>query len=196
MKSNFYGNRKSLIAICFCSVFLFGNRIVCIAANHNEGEFVWYNGKQAITYSVSKSVSPVVTVALDMFTGDMKQVTGVLPQKTHTGNTAIKIVQLDKNRSALKELLKQDVPVDSLMSKKDAFFIKVTESSNKKQLLVVGSDGRGTAYGILELSRLAGVSPWVWWGDVTPHKEKSINIACRLYNLSKPLSRVSWNLFE
>ena len=49
MKSNFYGNRKSLIAICFCSVFLFGNRIVCIAANHNEGEFVWYNGKQAIT---------------------------------------------------------------------------------------------------------------------------------------------------
>ena len=176
MKSNFYGNRKSLIAICFCSIFLFGNRIVCTAANHNEGEFVWYNGKQAITYSVSKSVSPVVTIALDMFTGDMKQVTGVLPQKTHTGNTAIKIVQLDKNRSALKELLKQDVPVDSLMSKKDAFFIKVTESSNKKQLLVVGSDGRGTAYGILELSRLAGVSPWVWWGDVTPIKKNQLTL--------------------
>ena len=70
MKSNFYGNRKSLIAICFCSIFLFGNRIVCTAANHNEGEFVWYNGKQAITYSVSKSVSPVVTIALDMFTDD------------------------------------------------------------------------------------------------------------------------------
>ena len=118
----------------------------------------------------------MVTIALDMFTGDMKQVTGVLPQKTHTGNTAIKIVQLDKNRSALKELLKQDVPVDSLMSKKDAFFIKVTESSNKKQLLVVGSDGRGTAYGILELSRLAGVSPWVWWGDVTPIKKNQLTL--------------------
>ena len=186
MKSNFYGNRKSLIAICFCSVFLFGNRIVCIAANHNEGEFVWYNGKQAITYSVSKSVSPVVTVALDMFTGDMKQVTGVLPQKTHTGNTAIKIVQLDKNRSALKELLKQDVPVDSLMSKKDAFFIKVTESSNKKQLLVVGSDGRGTAYGILELSRLAGVSPWVWWGDVTPIKKNQLTLPADYTTFQSP----------
>ena len=186
MKSNFYGNRKSLIAICFCSVFLFGNRIVCTAANHNEGEFVWYNGKQAITYSVSKSVSPVVTVALDMFTGDMKQVTGVLPQKTHTGNTAIKIVQLDKNRSALKELLKQDVPVDSLMSKKDAFFIKVTESSNKKQLLVVGSDGRGTAYGILELSRLAGVSPWVWWGDVTPIKKNQLTLPADYTTFQSP----------
>lgn len=186
MKSNFYGNRKSLIAICFCSVFLFGNRIVCTAANHNEGEFVWYNGKQAITYSVSKSVSPVVTIALDMFTGDMKQVTGVLPQKTHTGNTAIKIVQLDKNRSALKELLKQDVPVDSLMSKKDAFFIKVTESSNKKQLLVVGSDGRGTAYGILELSRLAGVSPWVWWGDVTPIKKNQLTLPADYTTFQSP----------
>ena len=186
MKSNFYGNRKSLIAICFCSVFLFGNRIVCTAANHNEGEFVWYNGKQAITYSVSKSVSPVVTVALDMFTGDMKQVTGVLPQKTHTGNTAIKIVQLDKNRSALKELLKQDVPIDSLMSKKDAFFIKVTESSNKKQLLVVGSDGRGTAYGILELSRLAGVSPWVWWGDVTPIKKNQLTLPADYTTFQSP----------
>ena len=186
MKSNFYGNRKSLIAICFCSVFLFGNPIVCTAANHNEGEFVWYNGKQAITYSVSKSVSPVVTIALDMFTGDMKQVTGVLPQKTHTGNTAIKIVQLDKNRSALKELLKQDVPVDSLMSKKDAFFIKVTESSNKKQLLVVGSDGRGTAYGILELSRLAGVSPWVWWGDVTPIKKNQLTLPADYTTFQSP----------
>ena len=186
MKSNFYGNRKSFIAICFCSIFLFGNRIVCTAANHNEGEFVWYNGKQAITYSVSKSVSPVVTVALDMFTGDMKQVTGVLPQKTHTGNTAIKIVQLDKNRSALKELLKQDVPVDSLMSKKDAFFIKVTESSNKKQLLVVGSDGRGTAYGILELSRLAGVSPWVWWGDVTPIKKNQLTLPADYTTFQSP----------
>lgn len=186
MKSNFYGNRKSLIAICFCSIFLFGNRIVCTAANHNEGEFVWYNGKQAITYSVSKSVSPVVTIALDMFTGDMKQVTGVLPQKTHTGNTAIKIVQLDKNRSALKELLKQDVPVDSLMSKKDAFFIKVTESSNKKQLLVVGSDGRGTAYGILELSRLAGVSPWVWWGDVTLIKKNQLTLPADYTTFQSP----------
>ena len=186
MKSNFYGNRKSFIAICFCSIFLLGNRIVCTAANHNEGEFVWYNGKQAITYSVSKSVSPVVTVALDMFTGDMKQVTGVLPQKTHTGNTAIKIVQLDKNRSALKELLKQDVPVDSLMSKKDAFFIKVTESSNKKQLLVVGSDGRGTAYGILELSRLAGVSPWVWWGDVTPIKKNQLTLPADYTTFQSP----------
>lgn len=39
------------------------------------------------------------------------------------------------------------------------------------KLLVVGSDRHGTAYGIMELSRMIGVSPWEWWADVTPRKE-------------------------
>lgn len=41
-----------------------------------KGEFIWFNGKQPVTYAVSESVSPVVTVALDMFKGNMRQVTG------------------------------------------------------------------------------------------------------------------------
>lgn len=35
----------------------------------------------------------------------------------------------------------------------------------KDKLYILGSDKRGTAYGILELSRIIGVSPWVWWAD-------------------------------
>ncbi|MGN6270742.1 MAG: glycosyl hydrolase 115 family protein [Sphingomonas sp.] len=33
-------------------------------------------------------------------------------------------------------------------------------------LVIVGSDRRGTAYGVYELSRAIGVSPWHWWADV------------------------------
>ncbi|MEM9185122.1 MAG: glycosyl hydrolase 115 family protein [Planctomycetota bacterium] len=35
-------------------------------------------------------------------------------------------------------------------------------------LVVVGSDKRGTAYGVMELCRRLGVSPWHWWADVPP----------------------------
>jgi hypothetical protein len=38
----------------------------------------------------------------------------------------------------------------------------------KQALVVVGSDRRGTAYGLFELSHRLGVSPWAWWADVTP----------------------------
>ena len=33
-------------------------------------------------------------------------------------------------------------------------------------LVITGSDRRGTAYGVFELSRAIGVSPWYWWADV------------------------------
>lgn len=44
----------------------------------------------------------------------------------------------------------------------------------EKALVIAGSDRRGTAYGLLELSRLAGVSPWIWWADVLPEPQKAL----------------------
>ncbi len=38
-------------------------------------------------------------------------------------------------------------------------------------LIIAGSDRRGTAFGVFEVSRQIGVSPWYWWADV-PVKEK------------------------
>ena len=32
-------------------------------------------------------------------------------------------------------------------------------------------------YGLLELSRLAGVSPWIWWGDVVPERKSRLVMA-------------------
>ena len=37
-----------------------------------------------------------------------------------------------------------------------------------KALLIVGSDNRGTAYGVFDISERIGVSPWYWWADVIP----------------------------
>jgi hypothetical protein len=43
-----------------------------------------------------------------------------------------------------------------------------------KALVVAGSNRRGTAYGLFEISRMAGVSPWVWWADVLPARQPSL----------------------
>ncbi len=42
------------------------------------------------------------------------------------------------------------------------------------QLIVVGSDMRGTIYAIFELAEQLGISPWKWWADVNPIKKESI----------------------
>jgi hypothetical protein len=38
----------------------------------------------------------------------------------------------------------------------------------ERALVIVGSDKRGTIYGVYELSEQIGVSPWHWWADVPP----------------------------
>lgn len=189
MNLRFEKKRQVLLGMVIVCVSSFiGIRTVHAAEKPEtaNNEFVWFNGQQAVTYSISKSISPVVTVALDMFANDIEQVTGISPKKGSLETSTLRIVQLDKDKAAIKELRKAGVPVDSLSTKKDAFFIKVTGNSNKKQLLIAGSDGRGTAYGILELSRLAGVSPWVWWGDVTPMKQEILTVPANYTTFQSP----------
>ncbi len=41
-------------------------------------------------------------------------------------------------------------------------------------MIISGSDRRGTAFGVFELSRQMGVSPWYWWADVPVKKKKEI----------------------
>lgn len=133
----------------------------------------WFDGKNAVTYHVQKKTDPVVTVALDMFKSDMDAVTGKRAVSASQKKAAIRIVQLDvASGSVAKELSRAGVPIDELVSKKDGFYIAVING----QITVVGINGRGTAYGVLELSRLAGVSPWIWWGDLVPEKKNQLTI--------------------
>lgn len=49
---------------------------------------------------------------------------------------------------------------------------RISASSNV--LTITGSDRRGLAYGIYELSRRIGVSPWNWWADVPVTKRAEL----------------------
>ncbi|WP_207592463.1 glycosyl hydrolase 115 family protein [Halomontanus rarus] len=44
-------------------------------------------------------------------------------------------------------------------------------------LLIVGSDPRGTAYGVYELSQRIGVSPWYWWADVPTDEREELHLS-------------------
>jgi hypothetical protein len=73
--------------------------------------------------------------------------------------------------------------VSALTGKKQAFLLQVLPDG---KLLVAGSDSHGTAYGIMELSRLIGVSPWEWWADVTPEKKTSFVLSAEYQTLQSP----------
>ena len=159
--------------------------MLCIAsmaqAAAKDDVFSWYDGGPHISYSLSKSVSPVVTTAIQMWGEDMMDVTGAKLKKE--GNDAkVRIVQMDKDKAAEKSLKAAGIDVETLKRRKDAFCIKVTGN----QLIVAGGNGRGTAYGILELSRMAGVSPWKWWADEMPEKRKRLEVPADFHTEQSP----------
>lgn len=133
----------------------------------------WFDGSKAVTYSLQKNVDPVVMTAADMFAGDMEAVTGRRAVAAKEHDAAIVVVEADRATSGvLNKLKRQGVPVDSLMTLTDGFHISIIDN----RITVVGRNGRGAAYGLLELSRLAGVSPWIWWGDIVPERRSRLSI--------------------
>jgi hypothetical protein len=53
-------------------------------------------------------------------------------------------------------------------------------------LVIAGSDRRGTAYGVYELSRRIGVSPWYWWADVTPKRCEALHVSSERVRIGPP----------
>ena len=116
--------------------------------------FVWFSGQSPLNFSVSRHADPVVEIAADMMQDDLEEVTGIRPVETAPGKAGIRIIQYDKDRTQLGRLGVPADIADSLTFVKEAFYI----GTHDGQIIVAGSDARGTAYGILEISRLPGVS--------------------------------------
>ncbi len=52
-------------------------------------------------------------------------------------------------------------------------------------LVILGSDKRGTEFGMFELSRYIGVSPLVYWGDAEPIRRDEIELKDDLFTVSR-----------
>lgn len=145
---------------------------------------VWFDGSSAVTYHIATPHDKVVDVSLNMFTSDIRMVTGVSPSSDCKKSAAvIQIIQIDKaSRQQIKMLNKMSIPVSKLKDSFDAFALKVQGN----HIYAVGNNGRGTAYALLELSRMAGVSPWVWWGDNKPELVSTLSIADDFYTFQAP----------
>jgi Glycosyl hydrolase family 115/Gylcosyl hydrolase family 115 C-terminal domain len=105
---------------------------------------------------------------------DIYRVTGFLPALiTDLSNSPAfpnLIVIGSSDRSPLiQRLARQKMIPASLNGKWESYVVKTIRQpivGVDRALIIAGSDRRGTAYGVFDLSRAMGVSPWYWWADV------------------------------
>ena len=140
--------------------FLFLLLVYHLSLITSHAEVVWFDGSSPITYQLPRQVEPVVVTALEMWKDDMRQVTGFVPVAA---------------RRAKVRLVRGRQPADGF---------RIYTSAG--QIIVEGGNGRGMAYGLLELSRLAGVSPWIWWGDVVPERRSRLVMSADFVSRQQP----------
>ena len=106
---------------------------------------------------VEKNEHACVQHAVNNLTTDLQNVTG---QGRVDADVTILIGTLGTNKQIDQWVRKGVLP--DLKGKIEKYIIKTIDN----QLVIAGSDKRGTVFGIYELSQQIGVSPWYYWADV------------------------------
>jgi hypothetical protein len=144
-----------------------------ILPNSAPGAFPIAAPQKATPIYVDAGDHWLVQKAAALLQTDIEKVTGQRPDTAHSLAAApaniIIIGSLDQS-PLLKQLVQaKKIKTDSITGKWEAFQIQVISNPYPgvtKALVIAGSDKRGTAFGVFELSKQLGVSPWYWWADV------------------------------
>lgn len=123
----------------------------------------------------------VIKKSAHLFSNDVRLVTdreiAVSEAVEEMSSNCIIVGTLGHNELIDKLILKKKLDVSTLKDKWESFHIEVVRNpfpGVKKALVVVGSDRRGTAYGLFSISESIGVSPWYWWADAPVAKRKEL----------------------
>ncbi len=136
---------------------------------------------QGVTIGFSAQENACVQRAAASLQADFERVTGVRPSASDEPTILIGTVGVNKQ---IDQWVKQGVLRD-LKGKSEKYILKTIGN----QLVIAGSDKRGTVFGIYELSQQIGVSPWYWWADVPVVKHTDLYIKKGEYTDGEPQVR-------
>ena len=142
-----------------------------------------------LTIGLAEGEHSCVTIAAANLATDFEKVTGTKASIISPSSfllppsSKIFIGTVGVNKQ-IDQWVKQGVLSD-LKGKTEKYIIKTIGN----QLVIAGSDKRGTVYGIYELSRQIGVSPWYYWADVPVERHTSLYIKEGEYTDGEPAVR-------
>lgn len=137
-----------------------------------DGSFSICDGKKAAFVRTDAGEWPGVLRAAKDLQADIQRVTGKLGTPAGGGGTIL-IGTIGHSPTIDGLIQSGKLDVSQVKGRWEASVTQVVDLGERGRTLVIaGSDRRGTIFGIYDLSRAMGVSPWYWWADV-PVKQHS-----------------------
>lgn len=133
-----------------------------------------------LTVRIDDDASAAVAYAAGALREDLAAVSGSTAGDAPMPRTAIIAGTLGDSAAIDRLVAAHGIDTTGVAGTWEAYLLQVVESPEPgidRALLVVGADRRGTAFGLYELSRRIGVSPWIWWADVAPARRAALHIA-------------------
>lgn len=156
--------------------------------NINTGYFTLINNGVPAMVLCDNNDDIGVNIAAENLRKDFIKVCGNNDKKVKSKN---RILVGTLSSSIIKKNLPENLKKE-LEGKTEKYIIYVPQNNDNKgnnDIIIAGSDKRGTIYGIYEMSEQIGVSPWYDWADVPVKQHKNLSIKAGSYTAGEPAVR-------
>jgi len=147
---------------------------ILVSTQARADEIALFDGREVA--GIVHAEGRTAGLAGELLARDLGQLTGRMPQISADLATCRRLcVVIGPRDSALIRAVAQEAGVDlsALQGQWERYARVAVQSKrdpSRRYLLIAGSDMRGAVWGVIDLTRELGVSPWEWWADVTPRR--------------------------
>ena len=173
--------------LCFTSPASAAKKFVSFQSE----EFTWIEGGKAYPILMDSNEDKGVQRAINSSQQDAFQVTGTIPEIALKPNSKrAMIIGTLENSQWIKQLVNSGkINKEELDGKREKYILTTIKNpldGIEEAVVIAGSDKRGAIYGVYELSRQMGVSPWYYWADAPIQKNSTISIKSGSYTDGEP----------
>ncbi|MGA2916689.1 MAG: glycosyl hydrolase 115 family protein [Sedimentisphaerales bacterium] len=159
-----------------------------VKRDYEDGDFKLVFNDTAAGVCYDKSDYKVVEIAANLLSQDIESVTGIRPSVyadlKQAGGRVVIIGTIGHNEYIDQLIREGRIDACGVDGQWETYGLQAVDKPFENitsALVIFGSDRRGTAYGVFELSKQIGVSPWYWWADVPIQKQKTLVIKKGFY---------------
>jgi len=164
-----------------------------LTINKGKGEFAVVENGIPGSILVDGSDHPGVLKIAELFQKDLNYISGkeaelIIGDRSKSDNLII-IGTAGRSKLIDQLAVRGKIDVSALKGKWEQFYILPVRNPMpgvKEGLVIAGSDKRGTIYGMFELSRQMGVSPWYWWADAPVKTRENIYVKPGIHTEGEP----------
>jgi len=164
----------------------------CFALPARSASLALYDGKSVVSVAYDQSSGVPIAKAARLLAHDLDALSGrqtaVAAGMNLVKGSAVIIGLADS--PAIAAILKANrINASPIRGKWETYGRAVVPAPwdrKRKALVIFGSDVRGTIWGVIDLTREMGVSPWEWWADVKIRKVNRITVDASLRYSKEP----------